>query len=147
MKPNICWLWVLSDHKLNRSNHNRPLTVCCLFFPTESGGYTDSIQDEHTATHAVNFNKKNGAINTFYCRLITCSPFWECVGVWKSVSGLSLHDGALTSALLLLGRLSCMLVGPLAELGMSLNICTKTTNDSVCERQETIQTFTKQTLQ
>lgn len=69
MKPNICWLWVLSDHKLNRSNHNRPLTVCCLFFPTESGGYTDSIQDEHTATHAVNFNKRNGAINNIFLLL------------------------------------------------------------------------------
>lgn len=29
-------------------------------------------------------------------------PLWECVGVWKSVRGLSLQDGALLSQLCLL---------------------------------------------
>lgn len=54
--------------------------------------------------------------------LFLFSPFWECVGVWKSVRGLSLQDGALLSVLLLLDRLSCMLVDPPAEFGTSLNI-------------------------
>lgn len=57
------------------------------------------------------------------CLLWFKSPFWECVGVWKSVRGLSLQDGALFSVLLLLHRLSCVLVKPPPELGMSLNIC------------------------
>lgn len=51
------------------------------------------------------------------------SPFWECVGVWKSVRGLSLQDGALLSVLLLLVELSCAFVAPAAALGTSLNIC------------------------
>lgn len=51
------------------------------------------------------------------------SPFWECVGVWKSVRGLSLQEGALLSVLLRLVRFSCRLVEPVAELGTSLNIC------------------------
>lgn len=54
--------------------------------------------------------------------LFLFSPFWECVGVWKRVRGLSLQDGALLSALLLLDRLSCMLAEPPAEFGTSLNI-------------------------
>lgn len=51
------------------------------------------------------------------------SPFRECVGVWKSVRGLSLQEGALLSVLLRLVRCSCRLVGPVAQLGTSLNIC------------------------
>lgn len=50
-------------------------------------------------------------------------PFRECVGVWKSVRGLSLQEGALLSVLLRLVRFSCRLLEPVAELGMSLNIC------------------------
>lgn len=52
-----------------------------------------------------------------------CSPFWEFVGVWKSVSGLSLQEGALLGMLLLRVRSSSRLVGLVAELGTSLNIC------------------------
>lgn len=52
-----------------------------------------------------------------------CSPFWEFVGVWKSVRGLSLQEGALLAMLLLWVRSSCRLVGLVAELGTSLNIC------------------------
>lgn len=54
-------------------------------------------------------------------------PFRECVGVWNNVSGLSLQDGALMSALFLLDILSCRLGGPPAELGTSLNICANQT--------------------
>lgn len=52
-------------------------------------------------------------------------PLWECVGVWKSVSGLSLQEGVLLSVLLLLGVFSCVL--DKEEFGMSLNICTNKT--------------------
>lgn len=51
------------------------------------------------------------------------SPFRDCVGVWKSVRGLSLQEGALLSVLLRLVRFSCRLVEAAAELGTSLNIC------------------------
>lgn len=40
-----------------------------------------------------------------FTTLFLFSPFCECVGVWKSVRGLSLQDGALLSALLLRDRL------------------------------------------
>lgn len=53
------------------------------------------------------------------------SPLWECVGVWKSVRGLSLQDGALFSVLFLLDWSGCMLAEPPAELGTSPNICIK----------------------
>lgn len=47
----------------------------------------------------------------------------ECVGVWKSVSGLSLQDGALLSALLLLETLVWELLCPAPGTGVSLKIC------------------------
>ncbi len=49
--------------------------------------------------------------------------FSENEGVWKSVRGLSLQDGALLSVLLRLGRLSWELPCPPPDTGMSLKIC------------------------
>lgn len=49
--------------------------------------------------------------------------FSECVGVWKSVRGLSLQDGALLSVLFLLWTLVCELLCPAPGTGVSLKIC------------------------
>lgn len=67
-------------------------------------------------------------------------PLLVCVGVWKSVSGLSLQEGVLLSVLLLLGVFSCVL--DKEEFGMSLNICTNKTISIKCKlRNSTVHKY------